>query len=164
MATKTIKPLATEDVTVDAPHATDEELAALAAAPLPTNFMKALAASQETHSAATPAKVKPIKPKASPMSPVVVKPKAKPTTKAKPSTAKPKAAPKVKAVERVPAETFVAELTRLHLSNTQGAKALGLSSSSISEFVGHGRGRLMAKDRWTDAKAKFATYAKASLK
>lgn len=42
--------------------------------------------------------------------------------------------------------------------------ALGLSLSSISEFVGHGRGPLMAKDRWAEAKVKLAAFAKSSLK
>lgn len=80
---------------------------------------------------------------------------AKPATK----TTAAKAAQKAKA-ERVPAETFVAELTRLHLTKTQAATALGVSPSLISEFVGKGRGTLMAKTRWTEAKAKLAAFAK----
>ncbi|MEW6223487.1 MAG: hypothetical protein AB1627_02545 [Chloroflexota bacterium] len=60
----------------------------------------------------------------------------------------------------MPAETFAAELTRLKLTKTQAAKALGLSPSSVSEFVGAGRGNLMAKSRWPEAKAKLAAFAK----
>lgn len=86
---------------------------------------------------------------------------AKPAAKAKP--AKPATKPKSE-VARVPAETFVAEVKRLKLTNTQAAKALGVSPSSISEYVGHGRGRLMAQDRWGDAKKALAAFAKEGLK
>ena len=83
---------------------------------------------------------------------------------AKPRAATKKAAAKPKAeVARVPGETFRAELKRLGLTNTQAAKALGVSPSSVSEYVGAGRGRTMAKDRWADAKAALAAFAK-SLK
>lgn len=88
------------------------------------------------------------------------KPAPKPAAKAKPAKA---AKPKTE-VARVPAETFVAEVKRLKLTNTQAAKALGVSPSSISEYVGHGRGRLMAQDRWADAKKALAAFAKEGLK
>ena len=142
--------LATEDVTVPVPHATEEDLADLAAAasaPIPTDPLGepniadgALLSDLVAKNAGRQVK------------------NVTPTPKA---IAAPKAAkPKAKPVERVTAEAFLAELKRLGLSKSQAASALGVSPSSVSEYSGAGRKRLMAKDRWTDAKAKLALFAK----
>jgi hypothetical protein len=78
-----------------------------------------------------------------------------------PPTAMKPAAPKTtNKVERIPAETFVAELKRLGLSKSQAAKALGVSPSSITEYSGGGRHNLLAKSRWVEVKAALAKFAK----
>jgi hypothetical protein len=49
-----------------------------------------------------------------------------------------------KHAERIPAETVLALLAELKMTKSQFAQAIGKSPSLVSEFVGHGRGRLVS--------------------
>jgi len=147
--------LATEDVLVDAPHATEFDIAALKAGavqPIPTDVMDALQSSLED----TISKQRPVKN-------VTPKPKAIAAPAKKVAAPKAKTEKKVavrKPVERMSADVFVAELKRLGLSKSEAAQALGCSSSLISEYVGNGRHQTLRKDRWPEAKTKLASFAK----
>lgn len=83
--------------------------------------------------------------------------KAKAPTKPKPA---PKAAkPKAK-VDRVPAADVIRFIDELKISRSQLAQALGVSPSMVTEWVGKGRGQLMARPRWPEAQRKAKAFAK----
>lgn len=96
--------------------------------------------------------------KVQPIRPEVPSAKA-PKQDAKPKTAKPKAP-----IARVPAADVVALIKELGITNTQFGQALGVGPSMVSEFVGKGRGNLMARTRWPEAQTKARAFAKKSLK
>lgn len=80
------------------------------------------------------------------------------------AAAKPKAAakavkPKAK-VDRVPAADVVALIDELKITRTQFGQAIGVGPSMVSEFVGRGRGNLMARPRWHEAQRKARAFAK----
>lgn len=76
-----------------------------------------------------------------------------------------KATPKPKTqVVRVPAAEVIALIAELKITRSQLGQALGVSPSMVSEFVGKGRGNLMARSRWPEAQKKARAFAKKSLK
>jgi hypothetical protein len=87
------------------------------------------------------------------------------TTKATPKKATPKeAAPKAKAaakpsVERVPAAEVIALIDQLGITRAQLAKATGKSPSLVTEWVGKGRGHLVARSEWKAIEAAARKFA-----
>lgn len=90
----------------------------------------------------------------------VLSPKLAPKRKA----GKAKAAAKPSAVERVPAAEVVALLTALGLTKSQLARAVGCSSSLVSEWVGAGRGQLMHRERLAAVTKAARAFANAGPK
>jgi DNA-binding transcriptional regulator YiaG len=87
--------------------------------------------------------------------------KTTPRPKATKTAAKPKA--ERKPIERVPAENVIALLDQIGLTRSQLASAMKVSPSLVSEWVGKGRGNLLAKSRWTEVQ-KVARAAAKGLK
>jgi hypothetical protein len=152
--------LATEDVLVDPPVTTPEDLEALkedAMAPVPSDVMEALErAGEENRRKQSAAR----KANGSASTKPDPKPAAK-VTKPKTTAAKPKTAPKPKVtLDRVPAAEVIAFIDSLGITRSQFGQAVGLKPSSISEIVGKGRGHLLARSRWPEFQKKAKAFAK----
>ena len=79
--------------------------------------------------------------------------KVKPAAKAKPAPkAKKPAAPKAN-VEHVPAAEVLRTLKKLGMTQSAFARAAGVSSSLVCEWVGKGRGKIATRERWATALA-----------
>ncbi|HXG26531.1 MAG TPA: hypothetical protein VNL94_06740 [Candidatus Binatia bacterium] len=87
--------------------------------------------------------------------PKAAKAPAKPAAKAKAAAPKPKAA-----IDRVPAAEVVALIEELKITRSQLAAATGKSPSLVSEWVGKGRGHLVARSEWKAIEAAARKFAK----
>jgi hypothetical protein len=85
-----------------------------------------------------------------------IHPTSKPKTTIK--AAKPKSAKAP--IARVPAADVIALIKELGITNSQFGQAIGVGPSMVSEFVGKGRGNLMARSRWPEAQKKAEAFAK----
>ena len=156
---QTARKLATEDVTVEPPMPTAEDLAnlkAAAEAPVPTSIIEAMEKSAEQVRAKQSATRKA-------NGSATTKPDPKPAAK-KASKPKATAKPKASTVERVPAAEVIALVDELGITRSQLASAVGKSPSLVSEWVGKGRGHLVARSEWKAIEAAARKWAKANLK